>query len=152
MKLHVERMLNAMTWSDDQLFIAIRDHASSQAETLPLYGHVLAAEEVWLARLEARQQRCPVWPALSVAECEALAAENRRGYHEYFAKLTDSDLDSLVRYKNTKGDEYVNSILDVLTHVVIHGAYHRGQIARVIGRAGGQTPNTDYIAYVRSLD
>ena len=93
-----------------------------------------------------------MWPTLSVAECEALATENTRGYQEYFARLTDSDLATLVRYKNTKGDEYRNSVLDILTHVVIHGTYHRGQIARVIGRAGGETPSTDYIAYIRSLE
>ena len=89
----------------------------------------------------------PVWPTLSLAECETLAAQNASGYTEYLEKLTDSGLASRVRYRNTKGDEYTNSVLDILTHVVIHGAYHRGQIARIIGRAGGQTPNTDYIAY-----
>ena len=89
---------------------------------------------------------------LSVAECETLAAETALGYEQYFDKLADAGLSTIVRYKNTKGDEYVNSVLDMLTHVVIHGAYHRGQIARIIGRAGGQTPNTDYIAYVRSLE
>jgi uncharacterized damage-inducible protein DinB len=152
MKTHLERMLNAMTWADAQLLTAIRDRAGSQADALPLFGHVLGAEEIWLARLENRQQRVPGWPTLSIAECEALAAENSRGFQRYFARLTDSDLASLVGYKNTKGDEYRNSVLDILTHVVIHGAYHRGQIARIIGRAGGQTPNTDFIAYVRSLE
>jgi uncharacterized damage-inducible protein DinB len=151
MKAHLERMLSAMTWADAQSLAAIRDHAGTQADALPLFGHVLAAEEVWLARLEARPQRCPVWPTLAVAECETLAAENARGYQQYFAKLTDSELGTLVRYKNTQGHEYENSVLDILTHVVIHGAYHRGQIARIIGRAGGPRPNTDFIAYVRSL-
>jgi uncharacterized damage-inducible protein DinB len=152
MKAHLERMLNAMTWADAQLLAAIRDHAGTQAEALPLFGHVLAAEEAWLARLEARPQRCPVWPTLSVAECETLAAENARGYQSYFERLTESDLASVVHYRNTKGDLYANYVLDILTHVVIHGAYHRGQIARIIGRGGGQSPNTDYIAYIRSLE
>jgi uncharacterized damage-inducible protein DinB len=42
-------------------------------------------------------------------------------------------------------------VIDILTDVVIHGAYHRGQVARIIGRGGGQSPNTDYIAYIRSI-
>ena len=92
-----------------------------------------------------------MWPTLLIRECEALAAENASGYQLYLEKHGESGLSSTVRYRNSKGDEYTNSVLDILTHVVIHGAYHRGQVARVIGRAGGQTPNTDYIAYVRSL-
>jgi uncharacterized damage-inducible protein DinB len=152
MKTHLERMLHAMTWADAQLLSAIKAHPAIQTETLPLFGHVLAAEEVWLARLEMRAPACAVWPTLSLAECETLAAQNASRYKQYLKNLTDSGLASLVRYRNTKGDEYTNSVLDILTHVVIHGAYHRGQIARVIGRGGGETPNTDYIAYVRSVE
>jgi uncharacterized damage-inducible protein DinB len=38
---------------------------------------------------------------------------------------------------------------DMLLHVALHGAYHRGQIALLV-RAGGSTPSpTDYIAFIR---
>jgi len=54
-----------------------------------------------------------------------------------------------VTYRNSIGDEYTNSPADILIHVALHGAYHRGQIAAAV-RAGGDTPaTTDYIAYVR---
>jgi uncharacterized damage-inducible protein DinB len=37
----------------------------------------------------------------------------------------------------------------MLTHVAMHGSYHRGQIAAAL-RAGGDIPSpTDYIAFVR---
>jgi uncharacterized damage-inducible protein DinB len=149
---HIGRMLKAMTWADLESLAALRAHPPVQPEALPLYGHVLAAEEVWLSRLEIRAPRCAVWPTLSIPECEDLAVENARGYQAYLENLTESDLAALVRYRNTKGDEFANSVLDILTHVVIHGAYHRGQIARIIGRGGGQAPNTDYIVYVRSVE
>jgi uncharacterized damage-inducible protein DinB len=151
MATHIERMLSAMVWADAQLLAAIRAHAGSQTEALPLFGHVLAAEALWLCRLEFREPGVAVWPTLSIEECEALAGENARGYQRFLETLGESGLASTVRYRNSKGEEYTNSVLDMLTHVVIHGAYHRGQVARVIGRAGGQTPNTDYIAYIRSL-
>ncbi len=152
MNLHITRMLNAMTWADSQLLAATREHAATQADTVRLFGHVLAAEHLWLCRLERRETHVPVWPSLSIGECEALAAENAHGYQLYLDKLTEPDLASMVRYRNSKGDEYTNSVLDILTHVVIHGAYHRGQVARIIGRGGGQSPITDYIVYVRSVE
>jgi uncharacterized damage-inducible protein DinB len=144
-------MLSAMVWADAQLLAAVREHAGSVTDALRLFGHVLAAEHLWLCRLESREPGVAVWPSLSVVECETLAGENARGYQLYLEELGESGLASMVRYRNSKGDEYTNSVLDILTHVVIHGAYHRGQVARVIGGAGGQTPNTDYIAYIRSL-
>ena len=141
-----------MAWADQESLAALRDYPSSQSDALPLFAHVLGAEELWLARLESRQPACIGWPTLSLADCETLAAQNARGYESYIEKLTDSDLTSQLGYRNIKGDEFTNSVLDILTHVVIHGAYHCGQSRRIIGRAGGQTPITELIAYVRSLD
>jgi uncharacterized damage-inducible protein DinB len=151
MKSHIVRMLRAMAWADQESLAALRDHPSSHPDALPLLAHVLGAEELWLARLESRQPACIGWPTLTIADCETLAAQNARGYQSYIEKLTDSGLTSQLGYRSAKGEEFTNSVLDILTHVVIHGAYHRGQIARIIGRAGGQTPNTDFIGYVRSL-
>jgi uncharacterized damage-inducible protein DinB len=38
---------------------------------------------------------------------------------------------------------------EILTHVVIHSAYHRGQIASDVRAAGGVPAYTDYIHAVR---
>jgi uncharacterized damage-inducible protein DinB len=152
MKSHVGRMLNAMIWADTQSLEAIREHAATHTDTLPLIGHVLAAEHNWLCRIENREARVAPFPTLSLAECTALAAENAREYLDFFEKLDNPSLATVVSYRNNKGDECSSTILDILTHVVIHGAYHRGQVARIIGRAGGHPPNTDYMAFVRSLE
>jgi uncharacterized damage-inducible protein DinB len=54
-----------------------------------------------------------------------------------------------VTYKNTKGEPWTNSVEDILTHVIMHSAYHRGQIAADM-RASGHTPAyTDFIHAVR---
>ena len=47
--------------------------------------------------------------------------------------LSEADLEEKVEYRNTKNEEFATPLVNILTHVVIHGAYHRGQIARVIG-------------------
>lgn len=43
-----------------------------------------------------------------------------------------------------------NSVVDLLTQVFTHGQYHRGQIAKMVGRAGGTPASTDFIVYARS--
>jgi len=63
--------------------------------------------------------------------------------------LTLSLLQKPIAYKNSAGDQFTSTIEDILTHVTMHGAYHRGQIAASI-RASGDTPTaTDYIAFIR---
>jgi uncharacterized damage-inducible protein DinB len=152
MKEHVARMLRAMAWADGQVLKSLRDCPAAWPEALGLLAHVLAAEHVWLSRLERREPTQPVWPTLSLTECEVLAAENAASYAEYIDRRADTDFVSVIRYRNTKGEEFGNTVLDILTQVVIHGAYHRGQIAKAIGRAGGQSVITDYIIFARSVE
>ena len=54
-----------------------------------------------------------------------------------------------VRYRNSRGEEFHTPVGDLLTHVLMHGAYHRGQIAASVRRAGGEPAATDYIAFTR---
>ncbi|MEX2091983.1 MAG: DinB family protein [Pirellulales bacterium] len=152
MKTHIERMVAAMRWADERVVGALANCLAAQEEALPLVSHLLAAEHVWLARLERRAAVRPVWPALMFADCEALAAENAAGYAAYLDRLSDDGLAEVIQYQNSQGVEFATSVVDILTHVVIHGAYHRGQIAKALGRAGTQAVNTDYNTYVRTVD
>ena len=152
MKSHIERMVRAMGWADERVIGALAECPAAQAEALPLLSHLLAAEHVWLVRLERRTASRSVWPTLTLSECQALAAENAAGYAGFLNRLSDADLTEVVQYKNTKGLEFATPVIDILTHVVIHGAYHRGQIAKALGRAGTPAVETDYIVFVRTMD
>jgi len=54
-----------------------------------------------------------------------------------------------VDYKNSKGEPWRNRVEDVLTHVIMHSAYHRGQIAMEMRAAGMEPAYTDFIHAVR---
>jgi uncharacterized damage-inducible protein DinB len=58
-------------------------------------------------------------------------------------------LDRPVRYTNSKGEPWTSTVEDILTHLVIHSAYHRGQIASDLRNAGQKPAYTDYIHAVR---
>lgn len=144
-------MLQWMAWADRRTIAAVAGCAGAQFATLPLLSHMMAAEHVWLARLEGRSPRLSVWPTLTIAECEALAAENAAGYVAYVERLSDDGFNEIIEYQTQKGDRFVTAVIDILTQIITHGPYHRGQIAKIIGRAGSPAPETDYIHYVRSL-
>jgi uncharacterized damage-inducible protein DinB len=54
-----------------------------------------------------------------------------------------------VHYRNSAGNEFDNTVRDILTHVALHGQYHRGQIARAMRAAGREPVYTDYIGFIR---
>ncbi|HXV86807.1 MAG TPA: DinB family protein [Gemmatimonadales bacterium] len=114
-----------------------------------LAAHVIAAESLWLDRLRASPQRMAVWPALTLEQCRAAAARLARELAEYVDQLDAASVPSRRTYVNTKGETHTSSVADVLLHVLLHSAYHRGQIAMVVRGAGSEPAYTDYVHAVR---
>ncbi|WP_254510845.1 DinB family protein [Anatilimnocola floriformis] len=152
MKPHLLRMFRYMTWADQQTLAAVRDCPPAHAEALPLYAHILAAEHVWLSRLLQRTPQFSVWPTIALDDCSRLAEENAAGYRDFVTPLAAEGLTEIVSYRNMKGDPFTTPIIDILTQVLTHGPYHRGQIAKILGRHGGAVPSTDYITYAREVE
>lgn len=136
-------------WANREVLTAIRATGGANQRSLQLMSHILAAERVWLERLKHQPQSVPIWPEPDLAQCEAQAAELGGLWLKFLDLITAGDVSQSISYKNSKGEAWTSTIVDVLTHVVMHSAYHRGQIATHM-RANGQTPaNTDFIHGVR---
>jgi uncharacterized damage-inducible protein DinB len=145
----LSKLLDHMEWADARTLDGLRAAPGSDARALELYAHVLGAEHVWLARLRQQQAREAVWPQLSLERCASLAAENVAGFRALLASLGPDDLSREIPYRNSVGAAFSSAIEDILLHVMLHGTYHRGQVALAVRAAGGTPVATDYIAFVR---
>jgi uncharacterized damage-inducible protein DinB len=146
---HIRRLVEHLAWADARTLESLRMMPASPLDALRLFGHVLAAEQVWLSRIDGRAPNVPIWPSMEIDECAALAARNQAGFAKHAAAAPDA-LAREVRYRNTKGEEYVNTVEDILLHVALHGSYHRGQVAKIVRGEGGVPQPTDYIVFLRS--
>lgn len=152
MKPYLARMFRYVAWADRRVLEAIHTVPAAQPEALPLLAHTLAAEHIWLSRLNGSEPRHSVWPQLGLDECERLATENAAGYAALIERLDEDRLSTPIRYRTSQGLEFVTPVLDMLTQVITHGPYHRGQIAKIIARAGGTTVATDFIIFARETE
>jgi len=149
MKEHFTNLFKHLEWADAGVLASLRAARNPQQRNLELYSHILGSEHVWLSRIDGAAPRFAVWPALTLDECGSLSRDNVNAYNDLVSGLTPSLLQKPITYKNSVGDQFTSTIEDILTHVTMHGAYHRGQIAASI-RASGDTPTaTDYIAFIR---
>jgi uncharacterized damage-inducible protein DinB len=136
-------------WANQEVLSAILAAGSENTRSVQLLTHILAAERVWYERLKQVPQSVPVWPSPDLAYCEAEVATLSMLWHEYLDLVTAGDVSQTISYKNTKGESWTSAIADILTHVVMHSAYHRGQIASHM-RENGHTPAyTDFIHGIR---
>lgn len=107
-------------------------------------AHIVEAHHIWLdrmeglAKLDVNIDQINVWKSLD--------QEN----HNRSLKIIENDsLDRWIHYRNSTGDLYVNTVTEILYHIVNHTSHHRGMIISDIRRAGMDPPVTDYIFYKR---
>lgn len=135
-------------WANLEVIAALQSAGQPMERARKLMAHVISAELVWLTRIEQRPAPFPVWPELSLEQC----AEQAHSLAKSWRALLASDsgiLDRSVHYKNSKGEAYDSLVRDILTHVFMHSAYHRGQIASDMRQAGCEPAYTDFIHGVR---
>ncbi len=146
---HLQRQFEYEFWANGEEVRLLSGLPEPPVAAVRLLGHVFGAQILWLDRLQNRPPRIAVWPDLSPAELPARLQETEAGWRSYLAALSESDLASRCHYTNSKGEPWENSVLDILSHVLLHSAYHRGQIALELRRSGNTPPYTDYIHAVR---
>lgn len=136
-------------WANREIVKTLRTGDASSPRSIQLLAHILSAERIWLERLTQQPQSMPVWPASDLGQCAAQVAELETDFRAHLDTVSPAALSGTITYKNSKGEAWTSAVQDVLTHVILHSAYHRGQIAAEM-RGRGQTPAyTDFIHAVR---
>jgi uncharacterized damage-inducible protein DinB len=148
---HFGQLLEFNDWANGLILDSLQNSSSPSEPAVRAFAHLLLAEKVWLQRILEGVDNTgfDFWAGKNVVFCEVLYEENRRKFGEFFTGLTEEKLAEITTYKNSKGDEYSNTIREVLNHVFFHSGHHRGQILTHI-RAGGETPPyIDFIGFLR---
>jgi uncharacterized damage-inducible protein DinB len=146
---HYRQLVSYDEWANLEMIDSLRAAGSPPARSLKLLAHVVAAEHVWLARLLQKQSPFPVWPELTLEQCEEQARLLSGSWRDYLTDGSPGSLERIVSYRNSKGESWTSSVRDILTHVFMHSAYHRGQIAADMRQAGHVPAYTDFIHGVR---
>ena len=143
------KLFDHLEWADKRALASLRAMASPPPQAVEPMGHVLGAERVWLSRIQGKSSPIAVWPKLTLDDAERVLAENFDGYKHILSRLSSDGLQQPITYKTSAGDQFTSTIEDILTQVITHGSYHRGQIAAQVRASGGSPNPTDYIAYIR---
>ena len=147
---HLRRRYRYHAWATARLAAAL---PAGSAAVRPL-AHALAADRVWMLRLRGEPTAgVALWPALDADGCRALARRNVDGWDALLQPggepLADAALDAPTDYATLGGDRFDTAVGDVLEHVLLHGAHHRGQAAAALRAEGADPPATDYVVWLR---
>ena len=115
-------------------------------KSLVLINHTINAHEIWNSRIEKKDCKTQVWEMRPVINLKKI---NEVNFQNSIRIIDSFNLEERISYFNSKGEEFINTIRDMLFHVVNHSTYHRGQIATDSKLHGLAPLVTDYIFYKR---
>jgi uncharacterized damage-inducible protein DinB len=146
---HFRRLLRADLWANRESLASLQGVETPPAACARLLAHIFAAEHLWHGRLTGEAPRHVVWPEFTLPELDQHFLAMEHAWDAYIKANLPARFGQTVAYKNSKGELWNSTPEDILTHVALHSAHHRGQIALQMRQAGFAPAYTDFIHGVR---
>ena len=152
-------LLRFNRWADDTVLAALagvdvatftRPVASSHPSLRDTLGHILWAEELWLARWQGQspQERLDAASFPDVATLAARWAALHERQLAFAAPLTGGDLARSVSYLNARGERWSYPLWQMVVHAINHSTYHRGQLTTLCRQLGIAPVWTDFLVFI----
>lgn len=147
--MDLQKLVNYDKWANQKVLTIIRkiEDPTLLDEIEKLFSHLLTAQLVWVNRIENRPISDQIWPHLSHFDMRSLMEDNPAKLRKLISKK-----DEVIRYKNSRGKTFENSVEEILVHLTIHGQHHRAQISTLLRQNEIEPPATDFIFFLRTLD
>ena len=121
------------------------------AKAVELMSHIINANTIWLGRLEGKDSDTGVWTVYEKNKLRSIQAKSDLELMNFVLASDENRFSELIEYSNSKGEVFRNAVGEILTHLCVHSAYHRGQIISIIKDSVSQIPYTDYIHFARKI-
>jgi len=137
------RMLRYQAWANGEVLEAMKGldtgrHAEERSLALRLMNHCLVVNRIFAAHLAGGDHGFSSANTAGTPELEELRTELAivdRWYLDYVKTVAPALLDQSVPFVFTDGDNGYMTREEMLTHVVTHGGYHRGEVGRLMIQA-----------------
>jgi uncharacterized damage-inducible protein DinB len=148
MKKYFLKLYQYNAWANGRVITCLKGQSIKDEKILSVFGHVLAAQFLWLHRIKGlTPPNVKLWGEYSLEKLEKMMTDANTQWLE-FVEANDS-FDRELTYTNYTGDPYVNNVETIMMHLVNHCSYHRAQVAMLLRQKGFEPINTDLITYDR---
>lgn len=143
-------------WSDQRMLTAIRNidqnrFSEHYAFICQQLNHMCIVEELFMARLKGEAQPHTKTNTVTVPDFEQLQHTLLSSDQKYLTLIETLEPKQLHRQINfTFTDEQKGSmqVQEILFHIIHHGAYHRGSIARALDQSEVAHPADSYTMFL----
>ncbi len=147
---YFSRQYNYNHWANRESARVAATLQGDRPRAFEILSHIVGAEQLWLDRLHGDAPTTAVWPDLELTTVPTLLDQLHAQWVRFIEHQREDKLLRPISYVNSKGQPWANRVEEILTHVILHSAYHRGQLAVLIREAGMEPPMTDFVHAVRT--
>jgi len=147
-------------WANSELMQSIADldpelHGVERHTATRLINHSYVVGRIFAAHLLGERHdysadNTPGMPALKELRTAVIASDE--WYLEYLETMTPELLQESLPFVFTDGDRGYMSREEMLTHVVVHGGYHRGEIGRILTQLSIAPPWDTFAVYLHRTE
>ena len=98
---YIAGILRWTAWANARVLDAATRNPESCSDALPIFSHTMAAEHIWLFRIDNAQPLLEVWPTLTWHECGQWLDKNRGAFTTLETSISETDLNRIVRFTNS---------------------------------------------------
>jgi len=148
MKEHFIELFEYNFWANEKVIDSIEKLPKHDEHINKIMAHIAATPLYWISRLTTYELKLKeIFPTATLEEIRKFNLETKEVWDSYLVELDDDKIRDKISYKNFKGETYTYALKDILMQLVLHSAYHRGQVAKMVRAAGGIPASSDYISF-----
>jgi uncharacterized damage-inducible protein DinB len=148
MKKYFLKLYQFNAWANERVIACLKQQDVKDEKTLSVFGHVLAAQFLWLHRIKGlTPPNVKLWGDYSLDTLEKMVVDANQQWLDFVE--SNDNFDRELTYTNYTGDPYTNNVESIMMHLVNHCSYHRAQVALLLRQKRFEPINTDLITYDR---
>ena len=156
MNILLQKLFGYHAWANNDLFnkLGTLDPAQHKTElhtALRLINHYHVVAQIFAAHLSGVQHsyasdNTDETPTLD--ELRVALASSDQWYLDYLCNMSPANLRETIPFAFTDGDRGYMTREEMLTHVALHGGYHRGEVGRLLWQLSVTPPWDTFAVYL----
>jgi uncharacterized damage-inducible protein DinB len=151
----LKKIFGYKKWAGEEILAAvgeIADQVENQHNCLRILNHIYVVDRIFYAHLNGEKHGYETTNTAhtpTVGELKTLFCHSDEQYLTFVEGLRDATLTHQIAFQFTDGDEGLMSREEMLIHVSLHGAYHRGAVGEILKKAGADVPRDLFSRYLK---
>lgn len=156
----LQKLYGYHAWANNELFdkLGTLDQEKHKAElhtALRLINHYYVVARIFAAHLGGAQHHYTsdnTEETPTLGELGAAVKSSDQWYLDYLRSVSSENLSETIPFTFTDGDKGYMTREEMLTHVALHGGYHRGEVGRILRQLSITPPWDTFAVYLHQTE